>query len=281
MKQGTNGEVTVDVHPNAQLFNERSGIEALRLGTLDLCWGGLATLGNWRPEFGFIALPFIFTGFDHVKKVIYGPLGDRARADALKTLGIDVLSLGASGFRIFMGNKNIQTADDCKGIKLRVPEIPVYVEMARALGANATPIPADAIYTSLQTHVVDEMENPPDYMVDVKLWEVAKNATQTNHIFTDPNLDVECREDRLCSRRPYQRAVHAAARRSRCRSRCGPRTSNNQRQAWTVIAQKCQAISEPRPKIVPRQDGAGRARFYRQERRDREGLSRRCRSRGR
>ena len=49
------GQVIVEVHPSAQLFNLRSGAEALRLGTLDFAWTDFGTLGNWRPEFGFIS----------------------------------------------------------------------------------------------------------------------------------------------------------------------------------------------------------------------------------
>ena len=148
----------------------------------------LGTLGNWRPELGFISLPFIFTGYDHVHRVIYGPVGEQVRGDVKASLGIEVLSFGASGFRVFLGNKPIRVADDCKGIKLRVPEAPVWIDMARALGANPTPIPADGVYTALQTHIVDAMEAPPDFMADNKLYEIAHDATRTNHIFTEADL---------------------------------------------------------------------------------------------
>ncbi len=188
VSQKTGGQVEVDIKPNASLFNLRSGTEALRLGTTDLHWSDLGTLGNWRPELGFISLPFIFTGYDHVHRVIYGPVGEQVKGDVKANLGIEVLSFGASGFRVFLGNKPIRVADDCKGIKLRVPEAPVWIDMARALGANPTPIPADGVYTALQTHIVDAMEAPPDFMADNKLYEIAHDATRTNHIFTEADL---------------------------------------------------------------------------------------------
>ena len=132
----TSGQVIIDIKPNSSLFNLRSGTEALRLGTTDLHWSDLGTLGNWRPELGFISLPFIFTGFDHVKRVIYGPVGEQVKADVKSALGLEMLSFGASGFRVFLGNKPVRTADDCRGMKLRVPEAPVWIEMARALGCQ-------------------------------------------------------------------------------------------------------------------------------------------------
>jgi tripartite ATP-independent transporter DctP family solute receptor len=241
--QATGGQVTVDIKPNGQLFNLRTAAEALRLGTLDLCWSDLGTLGNWRPEFGFISLPFLMSGFEHARKVLYGAVGQQVRTDANKALGIEILSLGASGFRVFLGNRVIRTVDDCKGMKLRVPEVPVYVDMARAIGANPTPIPADGIYTALQTHVVDEMENPPDYLVDVKLWEVGKNATRTNHIFTEVSLMSGARK--MAGLPPeVQKALREAAKQA-VEVEMWATNLTNQEAAWTELAAHTQAVGDP------------------------------------
>ena len=156
--EATKGQITVDIRPASQLFNLRTAPEAMQLGTLDLGWSDCATLGNWQPEFGFISMPFLFNGYDHVKRVLQGPLGQQVGQDVKNGLGIEALALGASGFRVFCGKRAIRTADDCKGMKLRVPEIQTWVEMARSLGANPTPIPAAEIYTALQTGVVDGIE---------------------------------------------------------------------------------------------------------------------------
>ena len=89
---------------------------------------------------------------------------DRLPREVRERLGVEILSLAVSGFRVFVTKRPVQTAADVQGIKLRVPEIPVYVEMARALGTNPTPIPAGEIYTALQTGVVDGMEAPADFV---------------------------------------------------------------------------------------------------------------------
>jgi tripartite ATP-independent transporter DctP family solute receptor len=188
VRQRTNGQVTIEIRPASQLFNLRTSAEALQLGTLDLCWTDLGTLGNWQPQFGFVSLPFLFDGYDHVKRVLYGPIGERVRKDARDSLGVEVLSLGASGFRVFLSKKPIQRADDTRGMRLRVPEIPTWVEMARALGANPTPIPAGEIYTALQTGVIDGFEAPADYIVSSRNYEVAGYVTRTHHIFTEVSM---------------------------------------------------------------------------------------------
>jgi TRAP-type C4-dicarboxylate transport system substrate-binding protein len=133
-------------------------------------------------------MPFLFNDYDHVKRVMYGKVGQQVVQDAKASLNVDILSLGASGFRVFLGKKAMNNADDVKGIKLRVPEIPTWVEMARALGTNPSPIPAGEMYTALQTGVVDAVELPPDYIVTSKLFEVAGFASRTHHIFTEVSM---------------------------------------------------------------------------------------------
>ncbi len=185
---GTNGQVTIDIKPASQLFNLRTSAEALQLGTLDMCWSDLGTLANWQPHLGFISLPFLFNDFEHVKRVMYGPPGKQVIDVAKDALGVEILSLGASGFRVFLSKKPIHKADDVRGIKLRVPEIPTWVEMAKAMGANPTPIPAGEMYTALQTGVIDAIEVPADYIVSAKIYEVAGFATKTHHIFTEVSM---------------------------------------------------------------------------------------------
>jgi len=194
VKQRTNGSVIISIRPASQLFNLRTSAEALQLGTLDMCWTDLGTLGNWQPQFGFVSLPFLFHDYDHVKKVLYGPIGQQVSKDAKDSLGVEVLSLGASGFRVFLSRKPIQTADDVRGLRLRVPEIPTWVEMAKALGANPTPIPAGEIYTALQTGVVDAFEAPADFILSSKNYEVAGFVTRTHHIFTEVSMMASARK---------------------------------------------------------------------------------------
>lgn len=188
VKEGTKGAVTISIRPASQLFNLRTSAEALQLGTLDLCWTDLGTLGNWQPQFGFVSLPFLFNDYDHVKRVLYGPIGEQVRKDANQSLGIEILALGASGFRVFLSKKPISSAADLRGLRLRVPEVPTWVEMAKALGANPTPIPAGEIYTALQTGVVDAFEAPADYILSTRNYEVAGFATRTHHIFTEGSM---------------------------------------------------------------------------------------------
>lgn len=241
--EGTAGQVTIDIRPASQLFNLRTSAEALQLGTLDMCWSDLGTLANWQPSLGFVSMPFLFNDFDHVKRVLYGPTGTQVKTVAKETLGVDILSLGASGFRVFLSKKPIHTADDVRGIKLRVPEIPTWVEMAKAMGANPTPIPAGEIYTALQTGVVDAIEVPADYIISSKHYEVASFATRTHHIFTEVSMMASAKKMAVLPDN-VQKVIRAEAARA-VEVEMWDANIKAQEAAWKELATRVKADSAP------------------------------------
>lgn len=258
VKQSTGGQVTIDIRPASQLFNLRTSAEALQLGTLDMCWSDLGTLANWQPQFGFVSMPFLFNDYDHVKKVLYGPTGEQVSKEAKDTLGVEVLSLGASGFRVFLSKKEIRSADDCRGIKLRVPEIPTWVEMAKAIGANPTPIPAGEIYTALQTGVVDAIEVPADFIVSSKNYEVAGFVTRTHHIFTEVSMFASARKMATLPAN-VQKAIRDAAV-DQVQKAMWEANLKEQQDAWNFLASRIKANPSPdipsfRSKMGPVIDG--------------------------
>jgi tripartite ATP-independent transporter DctP family solute receptor len=243
VKTKTNGQVTIDVRPASQLFNLRTSAEALQLGTLDFAWTDLGTLGNWYPPLGFTSIPFLFNDFEHAFKVLYGPVGEGVRKDVRERLGVEILSLGLSGFRVIVTKKPVKNAADLQGIKLRVPEIPVYVDMARALGTNPTPIPAGEIYTALQTGVVDGMEAPADFVDSAKLFEVAKYVARTYHIATEVSLMASAKKMESMSE-AHRKAIREAA----VDVVQGWYKAENlkiQEAAWTSLTGKMEATANP------------------------------------
>jgi len=243
VQQKTGGQVVVEIRPASQLFNLRTSAEALQLGTLDLAWTDLGSLANWYPPLGFTAMPFLFTDFDHAYRVLYGPVGEQVRREVRERLGVEILSLGVSGFRVFVTKRPVRSAADVQGIKLRVPEIPVYVEMARALGTNPTPIPAGEIYTALQTGVVDGMEAPADFVESTKLFEVARHVTRTYHIMTEVSLMASAK--RLSALPAAQQQAIKDAAVEVVQGWYKAENMKVQEAAWQTLTQKMQANPSP------------------------------------
>lgn len=243
VKQNTNGQVTIEIRPAGQLFNLRTSAEALQLGTLDLCWSDLGSLANWQPQLGFTSLPFLFNDFDHVRKVLYGPIGERVAKEALDTLGIEILSLGASGFRVFVTKKEVKSAADVRGIKLRVPEIPLYIDMARALETNPTPVPTAEIYTAMQTGVIDAFESPPDSVIAFRQYEVSKFTARTHHIFTEVSMMASARKMATLPVNVQKTIREAAV--EMVATQMWTQNLKEQAAAWTDLASKLTAIESP------------------------------------
>jgi TRAP-type transport system periplasmic protein len=243
VQQKTGGQVVVEIRPASQLFNLRTSAEALQLGTLDLAWTDLGSLANWYPPLGFTAMPFLFADFEHAYRVLYGPVGEQVRREVRERLGVEILSLGVSGFRVFVTKRPVRSAADVQGIKLRVPEIPVYVEMARALGTNPTPIPAGEIYTALQTGVVDGMEAPADFVESAKLFEVARHVTRTYHIMTEVSMMASVK--RLSALPAAQQQAIRDAAVEVVQGWYKTENMKVQEAAWQTLTQKMQANPSP------------------------------------
>lgn len=179
--QKTKGAVKVQVFPSSQIGNDRDMTEGMRIGSVDL--GLIAgVLSNFEPRMGLLEIPYIFRDTDHMRKVLNGPVGDELSKSLLKS-GIRVLGWWERGPRMLTANKPVKGLADVKGMKIRVPEIPVSVESWRAFGANPTPMAFGEVYSGLQQKVIDAQENPLAIIANAKLNEVQKYLMRTNHIY--------------------------------------------------------------------------------------------------
>ena len=139
VKERTKGEVIIQVYPSSQLGNQRDLVEGLTFGTVDMTLTGTAVLGNFIPEVAVFDLPFIFRDIPHAYKAL-----DTVGMDLCKKgegRGMITLAIWENGVRHMTNNKRpIKTPEDMKGLKMRVMEQPVYIEMMKALGASPTPM---------------------------------------------------------------------------------------------------------------------------------------------
>jgi tripartite ATP-independent transporter DctP family solute receptor len=179
----------VKLFPNSGLGQSRQVIEAMQLGTgASMHIGGMAEFANFCKECGVLGLPFIFKGYDHVERVLDGPVGAELSKDMEKS-GFHVLSyLYSWGYRnVVTTKKEIKTVADLKGLKIRTIPTPVFVGAVNAMGATATPMNFGEIYTSLQTGVIDGYEHTASTTLSSKFYEVAKYIAITQHLL-DPTV---------------------------------------------------------------------------------------------
>lgn len=179
----TQGAVTVSIHSGSSLGSLRVMFESIGLGTQEAGMFDAGTPANSEPAIGVLELPYIFDNLDHVHRVVDGPTGKQIFDKTRATTGIRTIASYDTTFRKTFSKRPINSLADLKGMKVRVPEVPSYIETFKLLGANPTPVPWGDLYTSLSTGVVDGFENKAEAAFGSRLHEQAKFAAYTGHIF--------------------------------------------------------------------------------------------------
>jgi tripartite ATP-independent transporter DctP family solute receptor len=150
--------------------------------------GGL--IGTVVPAVNVQGIPFAFRDEAQVYKAIDGDLGAHlAKEMAAKGIYAVPRACFENGFRqITCSVRPIRTVDDLKGIKMRSPDTPVYVECWKALGATPVVFNFNKIYEALKTGEADAQDNPLNVAELLKLYEVQKYISLTNHMWSGFNL---------------------------------------------------------------------------------------------
>jgi len=160
IKKRTNGRYEIGVFPASQLGNENQINEGLGLGTVDIIYTGTSFAGSIHKPLGISGAPFMMRDFAHWKAYRDSKLfRDISKGYEDKTKH-KIIALTYYGERMVTANKSITKPEDMKGMKLRVPPAPLYLMLAKSVGANATPIAFAEVYLALQQGTVDGQENP-------------------------------------------------------------------------------------------------------------------------
>jgi len=181
-KKRTNGKFEIQVFPASSLGKESDINQGLQLGTVDIILTGASFASNSFPRLGVSYYPFTFRDADHVIKYGKSDIFKELTDGYKKATGNTVTALTYYGARHATSNKLFKNCDEMKGIKMRVPDSPVYTALPRACGANPTPIAFAEVYLALQNGTVDAQENPLPTIEAKKFFEVQKNIILTGHI---------------------------------------------------------------------------------------------------
>jgi tripartite ATP-independent transporter DctP family solute receptor len=181
LSKATNGRLSIQMFHSGQLGQEKDTIEQTQFGAIDINRINMAPFNGLIPETSIPALPFLFRSVEHMHKVMDGPIGDEILATfaAHDLIG---LAFYDSGARSFYNSKHpIKTLDDMKGLKIRVQQSDLFIDLIKALGGNPTPMPFGEVYSSLQTGVVDGAENNWPSYESTRHFEVAKYYSMSEH----------------------------------------------------------------------------------------------------
>ncbi|RDI56379.1 TRAP transporter substrate-binding protein [Microvirga subterranea] len=184
IKQETNGRVEIQIFPNNQLGSDTDMLSQVRSGGVEFFTLSPLILSTLVPNASISGIGFAFPNYDAVWKAMDGDLGAYVRGQITKANLVVMDKIWDNGFRqITSSNKPIQTPEDLKGFKIRVPVSPLWTSMFTAFGSSPASINFAEVYTALQTKIVDGQENPLAIISTAKLFEVQKYCSMTNHMW--------------------------------------------------------------------------------------------------
>ncbi|MDA8235669.1 MAG: TRAP transporter substrate-binding protein [Clostridia bacterium] len=189
VEKETNGRIKINIYPARQLGGDRDMLEQIQNGSLDMGFISSAVFSGFTPVLDGLQLPFLMQNYDVLGKAVKT---DEAKAllDALKNINVKGLAFYDAGFRHFVTVENpVSSPQDLKGLKLRVVESPLMLDIFNTLGTSPTPMPYGEIYSALQTGVIDGLEMDLSAIWAEKHYEVAKNVSLSSH-FSFPTVNI-------------------------------------------------------------------------------------------
>lgn len=189
LESATAGRFGIEVYPASSLGKEVDINEGLGLGTVDIIYTGQLFAGR---AFGPIAIggaPYMFRDYAHWDAFRNSDLFGELAQGYTDATGNHIVAMTYYGNRHVTSNKPITAPEDMQGLKIRVPNAPLYMMFPRAAGANPTPIAFAEVYLALQQGTVDAQENPLPTIQAKKFHEVQSNINLTGHI-TDALLTI-------------------------------------------------------------------------------------------
>jgi tripartite ATP-independent transporter DctP family solute receptor len=178
----TAGRVTAQIYHGGVLGSQPDAIEQTRNNALNFGNFNLGPMGPIIPVTNIVSLPFIFKNVDHMHRVMDGPIGQKF-SDGMAANGLVSLAWYDSGSRSFYNTKRaITKPEDMAGMKVRVMNNDLYVDMVAQFGGNATPMAYSEVYQSLKTGVIDGAENNYPSFDSSNHYEVAKHYSITDHL---------------------------------------------------------------------------------------------------
>lgn len=195
LKEKSGGQIDAQHFPAGQLGSYTQLIESSRIGTIQATTGGPDTEESVAPEIAATggAPGFIFKDEVHVDKVLQGEIGREVSAIARKKTGVEFVAFGEAGFRHLLAKRPVANLEQFKGLKIRVPEIKLWVDFWRRLGANPTPLPYAEQYSALSSGVIDGLEADYFSIRGFKWFEQAKHLTLCYHWFLPKAIRVNAK----------------------------------------------------------------------------------------
>ena len=181
LKTLTNGRIAVEVYPNDSLGREMDLINGMQLGTVEMTITG-ESLQNWAPMAALLALPYAYKSLEDMDAIAGGELGKKIEAEIIEKAQVRPIAYFARGPRNLTSNRAITSPAELNRLRMRVPNVPLFVDVWTALGAQPTPMAFSEVFTALQNGTIEGQENPLALIQSASFNEVQSHVNMTEHV---------------------------------------------------------------------------------------------------
>lgn len=185
LNETSGGRIDAQDFPAAQLGGLQEALEGNRIGTIQVTTAGPDSEEAVAPEVAVLggAPGFIYKSAEHVDRVLQGDLGRKASDIVRQKVGVEYVAFGEVGFRHILSKRPVLTLADLNGVKIRVPQLRIWVDFWNKLGTVPTPLPFSEQYSALSTGIIDAVDSDVFSIEGLKFHEQAKHLTLTSHWF--------------------------------------------------------------------------------------------------
>ena len=187
--EASNGKYDVRVFPNSQLGKEDAYIAQTRKGIIQMCATGTQT-GSIFPAMAMLETPMLYDNLEHAHRAMNGETFKLINKGFSEKSGLTTLNAFPLGFRHFYTKKPVKDVADLKGLRMRVPNIPLYIEFAKNLGQSGQPMPFAEVPSALDQGTIDGGDSPFSDIVALKMYEIAPHITLSGHILVLHSLYI-------------------------------------------------------------------------------------------
>lgn len=173
--------VTIETFPNSQLGEDTERFDSVKAGDVDLDVQGSSALAASYPPIGVLDMAYAFEGPDQLFEFFDSKAADELKNTFAEVTGTRILDVWFFGMRHFTANKPIREPGDLKGLRMRYPDSPIYLENAKAVGASATAVAFEEVYVALQQGIIDGQENPVPTIAEQSFDEVQSHVSLSGH----------------------------------------------------------------------------------------------------
>lgn len=181
VEERSKGKISVELYPNSILGKEMELIDSIQLGTADMTITG-ESLQNLAPKAALLAVPYAFASSEEMRAAASSPASQEIRDQITEKSGLVPIAWFERGPRHLTSNRPVKSPEDLNGLKVRVPNVPIFVKVWQDLGAKPTPMAFSEVFTSLQQSTIEAQENPLSLIDSASFSEVQKHVNLTAHV---------------------------------------------------------------------------------------------------